>query len=78
MLRCSARLFPNSDNRADYNDTQEYLDNPENSIVVDFNTLANIEPAVLAVYDMPVGTDLEFCLDNTGRYFIDTNTGKRI
>jgi len=41
-------------------------------------TLANIEPAVLAVYDMPVGTDLEFCFDNTGRYFIDTNTGKRI
>ena len=47
------------------NDTQEYLNNPENSIVVDFNTLANIEPAVLAVYDMPVGTDLEFCFDNT-------------
>ena len=60
------------------NDTQEYLNNPENSIVVDFNTLANIEPAVLAVYDMPVGTDLEFCFDNTRRYFIDTNTGKRI
>ena len=60
------------------NDTQEYLDNPENSIVVDFNTLANIEPAVLAVYDMPVGTDLEFCFDNAGRYFIDTNTGRRI
>ena len=59
-------------------DTQEYLNNPENSIVVDFNTLANIEPAVLAVYDMPVGTDLEFCFYNTRRYFIDTNTGKRI
>ena len=51
------------------NDTQEYLDNP---------TLANIEPAVLSVYDMPVGTDLEFCFDDTGRYFVDTNTGNRI
>lgn len=60
------------------NDTQEYLDNPENSMVVDFNTLANIEPAVLSVYDMPVGADLEFCFDDTGRYFIDTNTGNRI
>ena len=60
------------------NDTQEYLNNPENSMVVDFNTLANIEPAVLSVYDMPVGTDLEFCLDDTGRYFVDTNTGNRI
>ncbi|EQI30809.1 hypothetical protein QOO_0393 [Clostridioides difficile Y165] len=47
-------------------------------MVVDFNTLANIEPAVLSVYDMPVGTDLEFCFDDTGRYFIDTNTGNRI
>lgn len=60
------------------NDTQEYLNNPENSMVVDFNTLANIEPAVLSVYDMPVGTDLEFCFDDTGRYFVDTNTGNRI
>ena len=60
------------------NDTQEYIDNPENSMIVDFNTLANIEPAVLLVYDMPVGTELEFFFDDTGRYFIDTNTGKRI
>ena len=60
------------------NDTQEYINNSENLIVVDFNTLANIEPAVLSVYDMPVGTHLEFCFDNTGRYFVDTNTGNRI
>ena len=60
------------------NDTQEYLDNPENSMVVDFSTLANIEPAVLFVYDMPVGTDLEFCRDHTGKYFVDVNTGNRI
>ena len=32
-------------------DTQEYLDNPENSIVVDFNTLANIEPAARDMAD---------------------------
>ncbi len=59
-------------------DTQEYLNNPNNSMIVDFNTLANIEPAVLSIYNMPVGTDLEFCCDNSGRYFIDTKTGKRI
>lgn len=59
-------------------DTQEYMDDPANSMVVDFNTLAEIEPAVLLVYDMPVGTDLEFYIDETGRYFVDTNTGKRI
>lgn len=59
-------------------DTQEYVDDPNNHIIVDFNTLAKIEPAVLLVYDMPVGTDLEFFFDDTGRYFIDTKTGKRI
>ena len=41
-------------------------------------TLVAIEPAVLAVYDMPVGTDLEFRNDSTGRYFIDNKTGKRL
>ena len=30
-------------------DTQEYVDNPDNMAIVDFNTLANIEPAVVNV-----------------------------
>lgn len=59
-------------------DTQEYIDNPNNLIIVDFNTLANIEPAVLAVYDMPIGTDLTFHFDENGMYFTDSNTGSRI
>ncbi len=59
-------------------DTQEYIDDVENHIVVDFNTLANIEPMVLDVYDMPVGTDLEYHCDETGRYFTDSETGERI
>lgn len=32
------------------------------------------EPAVLAIYDLPVGTDLEFDLERM--VFIDSNTGK--
>lgn len=59
-------------------DTQEYINTPGNNMVVDFDRLVEIEPAVLAIYDMPVGTDLEFCHDETGRYFIDSNTGKRL
>lgn len=59
-------------------DTQDYINNPSNSIVVDFNTLAKIEPAVLSVYQLPIGTDLEFHYDETGKYFIDSKTGKRI
>ena len=59
-------------------DTQEYVDNAENMAVVDFNTLANIEPTVVNVFYMPVGSDLEFCSDKTGKYFVDTRTGKEI
>ena len=59
-------------------DTEEYINTPGNNLVVDFDRLVEIEPAVLTIYDMPVGTDLEFCHDETGRYFIDNNTGKTI
>lgn len=59
-------------------DTQEYVDNPENMTVVDFNVLANIEPAVVNVFYMPHGSDLEFRKDETGAYFVDTGTGEEI
>ena len=59
-------------------DTQEYVDNPDNMAVVDFNVLANIEPAVANVFYLPAGTDLEFRSDETGDYFIDTQTGEEI
>ena len=55
-------------------DTKEYINVPENNLVVDFDRLVEIEPAVLAIYDMPVGTDMEF--DSQRKVFIDTNTGK--
>lgn len=59
-------------------DTQEYVDNPDNMTIVDFNELANIEPAVVNVFFLPVGADLEFCDDKTGKYFVDTRTGEEI
>ncbi len=59
-------------------DTQEYVDNAENMAIVDFNVLANIEPTVVNVFYMPVGSDLEFRSDKTGKYFVDTKTGKEI
>ena len=55
-------------------DTEEYINVPENNLVVDFDRLIEIEPAVLAIYDMPVGTDMEF--DAQRKVFIDSNTGK--
>lgn len=59
-------------------DSQEYVDDAKNMAIVDFNTLANIEPTVVNVFYMPVGSDLEFCSDKTGKYFVDTRSGKEI
>ncbi len=59
-------------------DTEEYINIPENNVIVDFDRLVELEPAVLDVYNMPVGTDLEFCCDENGRYFIDSRKGKTI
>ena len=59
-------------------DTQEYLDQAENLVFGNFNTLANVEPAVLNVLYLPVGADLEFKSDQSGKYFVDTRTGKEI
>ena len=59
-------------------DSQEYVDDAKNMEIVDFNTLANIEPTVVNVFYMPMGSDLEFRSDKTGKYFVDTRTGKEI
>ena len=55
-------------------DTEEYINVPENNLVVDFDRLVELELAVLAIYDMSVGTDMEF--DSQRKVFIDSNTGK--
>ena len=59
-------------------DSQEYVNDANNMAIVDFNTLADIEPTVVNVFYMPMGSDLEFCCDKTGKYFVDTRTGKEI
>lgn len=59
-------------------DTDEYLNDANNMTICDFNTVANIEPAVLAIYLLPVGTDIELITSNGRKKFIDNNTGNEI
>ncbi|GAB3708710.1 DUF2185 domain-containing protein [Mariniluteicoccus flavus] len=60
-------------------DTQAYLDDPANSVVADFNTVAEIEPAVIGIYNFPVGTDLQLVEHQDGRKeFVDNETGQPI
>ncbi len=40
-------------------DTEEYINQPENVIPLDFNILANLNPHVVEVYNAPIGADYE-------------------
>ncbi|WP_273113512.1 DUF2185 domain-containing protein [Corynebacterium durum] len=58
-------------------DTTEYLNDPANWRIVDFNDLCAIEPALIGIWDMPVGSDLQIVRDDRIRIF-DTPTGREI
>ena len=59
-------------------DNDEYVNDLKNLSVVDLNTLINIEPTILNVYEMPVGTDLIFIEEDGEKYFINAKTNEQI
>ena len=38
---------------------QDYVDNPDNSVIYDVNTIANYDKAIIPYLDLPIGTQLE-------------------
>ena len=60
-------------------DTSDFLNNPKNMTVCDFGTIFEIEPAVLSVFDMPIGTELTFIEGKDGsRNFYHSKTGEKV
>ena len=59
-------------------DTEEYLDDPDNMQIVDFNQLCEIEPALIGIWDFPVGSDLQIVDEGNGIAILDTATGREI
>jgi hypothetical protein len=58
-------------------DDDEFLETPGNLVVADFNTVAAIEPAIIEIYLLPVGSDLQLVRENDGTLvFYDNQTGK--
>jgi hypothetical protein len=40
-------------------ETQEYIDDPLNSMVFEVNVMANYDPAIIPFLKLPIGTELE-------------------
>lgn len=59
-------------------DDEAYLDNPENLSIATFNQVVEIEPAILGIYTLPVGSDLELRREAGRLRFYDNNTGMQL
>ncbi|MFI1380504.1 DUF2185 domain-containing protein [Embleya sp. NPDC020886] len=59
-------------------DTGEYLSNAKNWAPVDFNELCAIEPALIGIYDFPVGSELQFVREGGGVLIVDVESGREV
>ena len=59
-------------------DTDDFLNTPGNLVVASFNSIANIEPALIGIDTLPVGTDLQLVVHNGRRRWYDNTTGQDI
>ena len=57
-------------------DTEEYLVNANNWVVIDFDEIVKIEPALLSLMWMPYGTELTIDYRENETVFFDDRTGK--
>ncbi|AZZ48148.1 immunity protein Imm33 domain-containing protein [Rathayibacter rathayi] len=59
-------------------DSSEYLADSDNWRITDFNDACEIEPALIGIYDLPVGSDLQIVIDEHGKRIVDTPTGREL
>ena len=59
-------------------DTSEYLNDPGNWCVVDYNELCGIEPALIGIWNFPVGSQLQIVRDGRGIQIVETRSGRQI
>ena len=63
---CGWRFFSGSE-------TQEYVDNADNSAFYHVNTIANCDPAIIPYLHLPIGVELERVIGSDIFKIIDTN-----
>lgn len=58
-------------------DTEEYMSQGNPFVIMDFNQVCAMEPALIGIYDFPVGSDLVLEREDRIR-IIDVTTGREI
>lgn len=59
-------------------DTDEFLQESSNMVICDWGTIFDIEPAVMPIFDMPIGTELTLMYDGQRKFFVFSDTGKPV
>lgn len=59
-------------------DTTAYLHDASNLEIVDYNRMCELEPALIGVWDFPVGSDLQIVVEEAGTRVVETATGRVI
>ncbi|MED3467928.1 DUF2185 domain-containing protein [Bacillus thuringiensis] len=59
-------------------DTDEYLADASNMSVCDWGTIIEIEPAVMNIFNMPIGTDITLLNEDNKKYFVYTDSGEKV
>lgn len=59
-------------------DTSEYLANAANLQITDYNAVCAIEPALIGIWNLPVGSDLQLVDDEQGISIVDTASGREV
>lgn len=59
-------------------DDTDYINNENNLQLCDYNVVANIEPAIIGTYFLPVGSDLQLVSENGKLIFYDNISGQKI
>ena len=57
-------------------DTDEFLEEVSNMVVCDWGTIFEIEPAIMPIFDMPVGTELTLVYEGRRKFFAYSDTGE--
>lgn len=59
-------------------DDDDFINNPDNMTICDFNTVAQKEPLLFEIYKMPIGTDLELITEGNKTKILNCLTDKFI
>jgi hypothetical protein len=59
-------------------DDDEFCADSGNFSIIPYIKVFKIEPAVLWIFEMPIGTDIQLIIKKGKRDFVDNNTGKII